>query len=184
VYIVQLKRDGFWANAWATLNASTAQDVAAVIQRAVKGERASYIVPGFRREGPLLLFDNVTFDLGKVASATSVQRDANHISNLGDLLVGVGFLSMALHDFVETNIAPNSAFGWFELVLAGITVTFLFPAAAIYALTRIRDTATKVHLVQLSGTMGRSYACATVDQDEADAIVADINSAIAAGKVP
>jgi hypothetical protein len=181
VYLVQLKRDGRWANAWATLDAAAAENVAATIRRAIIGDQVALtLAPGFVHESDWLLFGDNYIPIGEVASGRRTLRQANPTSELGRLLSSAGFLFLALHRLVEVVTGPNSAFGWLVIMMIVAGLLLIIVGFALDPVSGSERSSRYVHFVQLRGTFGKQIAYATINQAEAEAIVAEINKAIAA----
>jgi hypothetical protein len=184
-YIVQLKRDGVWTNAWATLDQAAAHDVAMNIRRSMSGEQVNLSLPGgFGREGNMLLFGNQSFPIQWVSTARRIPRPADSASEFSSLLIGTGFLLMSVRRLLEAITGPDSPFQWLILLLVVAALFFMLRGLVPGPGMSMDRNSRYVHLVQLRGTFGRRLVYASVDQAEADGIVANINRAIAANKTP
>jgi hypothetical protein len=91
---------------------------------------------------------------------------------------------MVLYNLVGYLTDHGASSNWLRGILFMASIVSMIPGFAIYIVWSVERKTRFVHIIQLRGTFGRRNVYATVDQAEADAIVADINSAIAVGKVP
>jgi hypothetical protein len=181
VYIIQLKRDGAWTNAWASLDPAAARDVAATITSAIGGVPVSLNTPpGYGHEGDLLLFGELSFPVHWVSSAVRRLRPADRASELGGSYLGAGLLILASTRLLEAVAGPDFPYHW--LLVVPIVAAFLFFLSSLASSqTRSSDRSTRyVHLIQLRGEFGRRNVYATIDESDADAIVSSINNAVAA----
>jgi hypothetical protein len=178
-YVVRVKTKSGWTNVWATLDAALADQVAAGIRNVGQGLKVTLSLGRtFHREDDVFAFGNQSYRLSDLSSAARRERGADHFGGLGSLLFGVLILTTAnsLSSLARSAFGNDATWRWASDILAVMGILFLLAFVVQLLRTPIRY----VHLVQLRGTSGRRNVYATLDQAEADAIVADINSAIAA----
>jgi hypothetical protein len=183
IYVLQVKTERGWTTAWATLDEARAEELAQSIRRAAQGQDVRLSLGrSLRHEGDLLQVGDKTYLLSQAKSALRRERQADRVAEIAHILIVAGFLCLALSLLVGNVTNHDPSVDWLEGILMVVYILFMIPGFAITIVWSVERKTRYVHLIELRGTFGRCNAYATLDQAEADAIVANINSAINAHK--
>ncbi len=180
VYIVEVKTASARTGSWATLDESAANDVKTAIERAAKGDLVSlHITATPQHEGDLLLFGRDSYPLSQVSSVSTGKRQADRAIDAGYMLLGATLIALALLGVVDFLKSRDASVKWLYDTLVVVSLVLGVPAFGFLIFRRFDRTTRSVYIVKIAGTFGARPVFATLDQEEADAIVAEINNAIA-----